>query len=45
LTEFGRDVVNRYRSIEVAAATAAAADIKALKSSLPRQRHAQSGAA
>jgi molybdate transport system regulatory protein len=38
LTEFGRDVVSRYRSIEVAAATATAADIKALKSSLPRSR-------
>lgn len=41
LTEFGRDVVSRYRSIEVTAATATAADIKALKSSLPRPRHAQ----
>ena len=31
----GRDVVGRYRSIEGAAATAAAADIRALKASLP----------
>lgn len=41
LTEFGRDVVSRYRSIEVTAATATAADIKALKSSLARPGHAQ----
>ena len=41
LTEFGRDVVSRYRSIEVAAATATAADVKALKSSLPRPGHVQ----
>jgi molybdate transport system regulatory protein len=40
LTEFGRDVVSRYRSIEVAAAIATASDIKALKSSLARSRHA-----
>jgi molybdate transport system regulatory protein len=40
LTEFGRDVVSRYRSIEVAAATATAADVKVLKSSLPRSRNA-----
>jgi molybdate transport system regulatory protein len=38
LTAFGRDVVNRYRSIEVAAATAAAGDVKALKSSLALSR-------
>jgi molybdate transport system regulatory protein len=41
LTEFGRDVVSRYRSIEVAAATATAADVKALKASLRRPRRAQ----
>lgn len=41
LTEFGRGVVNRYRSIEAAAATATAVDVKALKSSLARTRHAQ----
>lgn len=41
LTEFGRGVVNRYRSIEAAAATATAVDVKALKSSLARPRHAQ----
>jgi molybdate transport system regulatory protein len=40
LTEFGRDVVTRYRSIEVAAAIATASDIKALKSSLARSRQA-----
>jgi molybdate transport system regulatory protein len=40
LTEFGRDVVSRYRSIEVAAAIATASDIKALKSSLARSRQA-----
>ena len=38
LTEFGRDVVSRYRAIEVAAATATATDVKALKSSLARVR-------
>ena len=35
LTRLGRDVVARYRAIEDAAATAAAADIRALKASLP----------
>ena len=35
LTRLGRDVVARYRAIEGAAATAAAADIRALKASLP----------
>jgi molybdate transport system regulatory protein len=40
LTEFGRDVVSRYRSIQVAAAIATASDIKALKSSLARSRQA-----
>ena len=45
LTQFGRDVVSRYRAIEVAAATASAADIKALKSSLPRPGHAQNDTA
>lgn len=39
LTEFGRDVVRRYRSIEAVAAAATASDIKALKSSLARARH------
>jgi molybdate transport system regulatory protein len=39
LTEFGHDVVRRYRSIEAAAAAATASDIKALKSSLARARH------
>ena len=37
LTMLGRDVVGRYRSIEGAAATAAAADIRALKAALPSQ--------
>jgi molybdate transport system regulatory protein len=35
LTRLGRDVVARYRAIEGAAAAAAAADIRALKASLP----------
>jgi molybdate transport system regulatory protein len=35
LTKLGRDVVGRYRSIEGAAATAVAADLRALKASLP----------
>jgi molybdate transport system regulatory protein len=35
LTKLGRDVVGRYRAIEGAAATASAADMRALKASLP----------
>lgn len=35
LTELGRDVVGRYRTIEGAAARAVAADLRALKASLP----------
>ncbi len=35
LTELGREVVGRYRAIEGAAATASAADLRALKASLP----------
>jgi molybdate transport system regulatory protein len=35
LTTLGLDVVSRYRAIEGAAATAAAADIRALKAALP----------
>ena len=35
LTKLGRDVVGRYRAIEGAAATAVAADLRALKGSLP----------
>lgn len=35
LTKLGRDVVSRYRAIEGAAAAASAADLKALKASLP----------
>ena len=34
LTRLGRDVVGRYRAIEGAAATASAADLRALRSSL-----------
>jgi molybdate transport system regulatory protein len=34
LSRLGRDVVGRYRAIEGAAATAAAADLRALKSAL-----------
>src|SRR5262249_28698858 len=35
LTKLGRDVVGRYRAIEGAAATASAADLRALKLALP----------
>jgi molybdate transport system regulatory protein len=35
LTRLGRDVVGRYRAIEGAAATATAADVRALKAALP----------
>jgi molybdate transport system regulatory protein len=35
LTQLGRDVVSRYRAIEGAAATASAADMRALKAALP----------
>jgi molybdate transport system regulatory protein len=35
LTKLGRDVVGRYRAIEGAAAIASAADLRALKLSLP----------
>lgn len=35
LTKLGRDVVGRYRAIEGAAAIASAADLRALKTSLP----------
>jgi molybdate transport system regulatory protein len=35
LTKLGRDIVSRYRSIEGAAALASAADLRALKASLP----------
>jgi molybdate transport system regulatory protein len=35
LTKLGRDVVGRYRAIEGAATTASAADLRALKASLP----------
>jgi molybdate transport system regulatory protein len=37
LSKLGRDVVGRYRAIEGAAATASAADLRALKASLPSQ--------
>jgi molybdate transport system regulatory protein len=37
LTALGRDVVGRYRAIEGAAATASAADLRALKAALPSQ--------
>jgi molybdate transport system regulatory protein len=37
LTALGRDVVGRYRAIEGAAATAAAADMRALKAALPER--------
>jgi molybdate transport system regulatory protein len=35
LTRLGRDVVGRYRAIEGAAAIASAADLRALRASLP----------
>jgi molybdate transport system regulatory protein len=35
LTKLGRDIVGRYRAIEGAAATASAAELRALKASLP----------
>jgi len=41
LTKLGRDIVGRYRSIEGAAATASAADLRALKASLPSKPLAQ----
>jgi molybdate transport system regulatory protein len=34
LSDLGRDVVHRYRAIETAAASATAADLKALKAAL-----------
>ena len=37
LTRLGRDVVGRYRAIEGAAATASAADLRALRTSLPER--------
>jgi molybdate transport system regulatory protein len=40
LTKLGRDVVGRYRAIEGAAATASAADLRALKSSLAEKARA-----
>jgi len=43
LTKLGRDVVGRYRAIEGAAAAASAADLKALKASLPTRPASRSG--
>lgn len=43
LTKLGRDVVGRYRAIERAAATAATADLKAMKASLPARPAGRSG--
>jgi molybdate transport system regulatory protein len=43
LTRLGRDVVARYRAIEGAAATAAAADMRALKAALPERPPAEAG--
>jgi molybdate transport system regulatory protein len=46
LTEFGRQVISRYRAIERAAAAAAAADIAMLEASLPdRPSRSQHGVA
>ena len=41
LTRLGRDVVGRYRAIEGAAATASAADLRALKAALPNRPPAE----
>jgi molybdate transport system regulatory protein len=43
LTRLGRDVVGRYRAIEGASATASAADLRALKASLPGRPWRQDG--
>ena len=43
LTMLGRNVVGRYRAIEGAAATATAADLRALKGSLPNRPGNRSG--
>ena len=43
LTRLGRDVVGRYRAIEGAAATAATADMRALKAALPERPSAEAG--
>jgi molybdate transport system regulatory protein len=43
LTRLGRDVVGRYRAIEGAAATASAADLRALRASLPERPQAPTG--
>ena len=43
LTRLGRDIVGRYRAIEGAAATASAADLRALKASLPNRPAGRSG--
>src|SRR5262245_45013085 len=40
LTKLGRDVVGRYRAIEGAAASATAADLRALRAALPDRRMA-----
>ncbi len=44
LTRLGRDVVGRYRAIEGAAATASAADLRALRTSLPDRPFARADA-
>src|SRR5262245_64338636 len=43
LTKLGRDVVGRYRAIEGAAAMIPAADLRALKASLPARPPTRSG--
>src|SRR5215510_9058025 len=43
LTELGRDIVGRYRATEGAAAIASAADLRALKASLPSKPLARMG--
>jgi molybdate transport system regulatory protein len=43
LTRLGRDVVGRYRAIERAAATAASADLRALRAALPDRPLAHAG--
>jgi molybdate transport system regulatory protein len=44
LTKLGRDIVGRYRAIEGAAATASAADLRAMKASLPSRPASPPGA-
>src|SRR5215510_11249004 len=44
LTKLGRDIVGRYRAIEGAAATASAADLRAMRAALPNRPASHRGA-